>query len=104
MGMMQSNFKNDWVGKYTLTFKDGNYIINWQDPHGNTSQCQAIYDVDRYVIRLTYIDGNECSQEVDYFLWRTDGDDLYINLLGVEKASFINRMVVFESKVWTKVH
>jgi hypothetical protein len=104
MGMMQSYFKNDWEGKYTLTFKDGNYTITWWDPQGNIGHCQAKYDADRYVVRLTYIDLNKCSQEVDYFLWRIDGDELHFHLLGVENASFIDRMVVFEARVWTRVH
>ncbi len=104
MGMMQADFKNDWVGKYTLTFKDGNYTITWQDPQGNTGQCQAKYDVDRYVVRLTYINRNHCSQEVDYFLWRIDGDKLFIHLLGVENASFIDRKVIFGAAVWARVH
>lgn len=103
MGLLQSVAETDWAGMYTLTFKDGNYLMVWQSNHNFSAKCQANYELVGDVVRLTYYtDNHECEGTVEDIQWRLDGDGLHFHVVATN-GTLIETKAFWEAKPWKKI-
>jgi TRAP-type C4-dicarboxylate transport system substrate-binding protein len=104
MGLLRSAAQSDWAGVYTLTFKDGKYLMAWQGEQGQTGKCQANYEMVGDIVRLTYYQttGNECEGGIEDFQWRLDNEGLHLHLVATN-GKFVEAKAFFEAKTWQKV-
>jgi TRAP-type C4-dicarboxylate transport system substrate-binding protein len=106
MGLLRSVAQSDWAGVYTITFKDGKYLMVWQPElpkqGGHIYKCQANYAVVEDVVRLAYFsDADECVGAVEDIQWRLDGDGLHLHLVATN-GNFVEGKAFFEAKPWQK--
>ena len=104
MGLLRSVAQNEWASLYTLTFKDGKYLMVGQNAQGQSGKCQANYETAGDIVRLTYFsDADECEGEIDDIQWRIDGDGLHLHLVAIKNAGLMEMKALFEAKPWQKV-
>ena len=104
MGLLRSVAQSDWAGVYTITFKDGKYLMVWQGEQGQSGKCQANYEVVAEIVRLTYFSsGAECPGEVDDIQWRIDDEGLHLHLVTIRNARFVEGKAFFEAKPWQNI-
>jgi hypothetical protein len=100
MGMMQSAAQSDWTLPYTLTFKDGRFVMDWQVEQGSIGRCEANYQIVGDVLRLTY--NSECGGGgVDDIQWRIDDEGLHLHLVATN-GKFTEMKAFYEAKPWRK--
>ena len=104
MGLLRSVAQNEWASLYTLTFKDGKYLMVGQNAQGQSGKCQANYETVGDIVRLTYFsDADECEGEIDDIQWRIDDDGLHLHLVAIKNAGFTEMKALFEAKPWQKI-
>jgi TRAP-type C4-dicarboxylate transport system substrate-binding protein len=103
MGLLRSVAQSEWAGVYTITFKDGKYLMVWQGEQEKSGKCQANYEVVEDVVRLTYFsDANECEGAVEDIQWRIDDEGLHLHLVATN-GKLIEAKAFFEAKPWQKI-
>jgi major membrane immunogen (membrane-anchored lipoprotein) len=100
MGMMRSAAQSDWTVPFTLMFKDGKYVMDWQVEQGEIGRCEANYQIVGDVLRLTYIN-SECGGGVDDIQWRIDDEGLHLHLVATH-GQFTEVKAFYEAKPWQK--
>src|SRR5262249_48859646 len=101
MGLLRSVAQSDWAGVYTLTFKDGTFLMVWQGEQGQLGKCQANYEVVGDVVRLTYTRDYGCENPPTDIQWRLDDDGLHLHLVATT-GHFVEGKAFFEAKPWQK--
>ena len=100
MGMMRSAAQSDWTVPYTLMFKDGKYVMDWQVEQGEIGRCEANYQMVGDVLRLTYIN-SDCGGGVDDIQWRIDDEGLHLHLVATN-GKFTEVKAFYEARPWQK--
>jgi major membrane immunogen (membrane-anchored lipoprotein) len=99
MGMMQSAAQSDWTVPYTLTFKDGRFVMDWRVEQGEIGRCEANYQMVGDVVRLTY--NSKCGGGVDDIQWSIDDEGLHLHLVATH-GQFNEVKAFYEAKAWRK--
>jgi hypothetical protein len=100
MGIIRSAAQSDWILPYTLTFKDGRFVMDWQVEQGSIGRCEANYQIVGDVLRLTYMN-SECGGGVDDIQWRIDDEGLHLHLVATQ-GKFAEVKAFYEAKPWQK--
>ena len=105
MGVLRSVAETEWAGVYTITFKDGKYVMIWEGLQGQIAECQADYElIEEDIVRLTNTSEPSCSFGPDDIQWRIDDEGLHLHLVPQNSVFVDLGMTAFyEAKVWQKI-
>jgi hypothetical protein len=92
----------DWTGVYTLTFQDGQSLIEWHNEDTDDSiRCETTYAVVEDVVRFTY--SSDCDNAVEDLKWRLDEDGLHFHLVDIKNAPYLEVKAMYETRPWRKI-
>jgi TRAP-type transport system periplasmic protein len=103
-GMLPSVAETEYAGVYTITFKDGEYVMIWEGLQGQLGRCEAVYElVEEDIVRLTY-DPNVCSNPPEDIQWRIDDEGLHLHLVASNGGPpEVEWKPFYEAKPWQPV-
>ncbi|HZM20975.1 MAG TPA: hypothetical protein VFC02_04475, partial [Anaerolineales bacterium] len=104
MGVLRSVAETEWAGVYTISFRDGKYLMIWEGLQGQLGKCAANYQLVGDIVRLTYTRDYGCSSPPNDIQWRIDDEGLHLHLL-VRNGGFEDAggKAFFEAQPWQKV-
>src|SRR5215212_2568238 len=88
-GVLRSVAETEWAGVYTISFRDGKYLMIWEGLQGQLGKCGANYQLVGDIVRLIYTSDYGCSSPPNDIRWRIDDEGLHLHLL-VRNGGFVD--------------